>query len=65
MCMFGKVDTGHSNAIDMTLGLPQRTLHRMGIRTAIDEDFVLTIHVGGTAQSPEIDMMQCAPLPMN
>ena len=51
---------GHNNAIDMTLGLPSRTLHRMGIKSGIDEAYVLTMHVGGTAQTPELDYVQYA-----
>ena len=57
--MWGKVDTGHNNAVDMTLGLPARALRRMGIKN-IDDSRVLTFHVGGTAHAPEIDIAQCA-----
>ena len=56
--MWGKVDTGHNNAIDMTLGLPARALRRMGIKI-VDESRVLTFHIGGTAHAPEINIAQC------
>ena len=62
VCMWGKVDTGHNNAVDMTLGLPSRALRRMGIKH-VEESRMLTFHVGGTAHNPDIDIVQCAPVP--
>ncbi len=54
-CAFwGRVDTAHGNAIDMTLGIPGDTLTTYGVK-GLPDGFMLDIKVSGTCHDPQPD----------
>lgn len=55
--MWGSVDTGRDNAVDMHMGLPASTLRRLGAKE-VEDDFVYQMKVGGTAQAPEVNFLR-------
>lgn len=57
--VWGRVDTAHDNATEMTLGLPADTLAVYGIKN-LPKDYMLDIRVSGTTTNPKVDWSRCA-----
>ena len=62
LAVWGRIDTAHGMAMDMTLGLPAASLASIGLRD-LPPDYVFTIPLRGTANRPEVNWAKCARQP--